>query len=92
MATKPKLAKHNTRDKQKKVYAISEGHALVLVARVVVGFVLEVGFVFVFEAGALVAALAALAAAALAAGYWDRLAVTTLREAYTYLLSLRLLA
>jgi len=34
-----------------------------------VGFVLEVGFVFVFEAGALVAALAALAAAALAAGF-----------------------
>ena len=48
---------------------ISEGHALVLVARVVVGFVFEAGFVFVFEAGDLVAALAALTAAALAAGY-----------------------
>ena len=63
------LAKHNTRDKQKKVYAISQGHAFVLVARVVVGFVFEAGFFFVFEAGALVVALAALIAVALAAGY-----------------------
>jgi len=61
--TKPKLVEHNNRDEQKKVYAINEGHALVLVTRVVVGFVL------VFEAGALVVALAALTAAALAAGF-----------------------
>lgn len=72
VATKPKLAKHNTRDKRKTVYVIGEGYAFPLVARVVVGFVLEVGFVFVFEAGDLVAALAALAAAALAAGYQSR--------------------
>jgi len=69
VATKPKLAKHNTRDKQKRVYAIGEGYAFPLVARVVVGFVLEVGFVFVFDAGALVAPLVALTAAALAAGF-----------------------
>jgi len=69
VATKPKLAKHNTRDKQKTVYAIGEGYAFPLVARVVVGLVFEAGFAFVFEAGALVAALAALVAAALAAGF-----------------------
>lgn len=69
MATKPKLAKHNTRDKQKTVYAIGEGYAFPLVARVVVGFVFEAGFVLVFDAGALAVALVALAAAALATGY-----------------------
>lgn len=68
--TKPKLVEHNTQDEQKKVYAISEGYAFVLVARVVAGFVLEAGFVF--EAGALVTTLAALTAAALAAGFREK--------------------
>ena len=70
--TKPKLAEHNTQDEQKNVYAVSEGHAFVLVARVVAGFVFEAGFAFVFEAGALVAALVALTAEALAAGFQER--------------------
>jgi len=65
VATKPKLAKHNTRDKQETVCAIGEGYAFPLVARVVAVFVFEAGFGFVFETGA----LAALAAAALAAGF-----------------------
>jgi len=60
---------HNTRDEQSKVYGIGEGHAFALVARVVVDFVLEAGFVFVFDPGALVAALMALTAAAFAAGF-----------------------
>lgn len=62
---------HNTWNEQKKVYVISQGHAFALVARVVAGFVFEAGFAFVFEVGALVAALVALTAAALAAGYWE---------------------
>lgn len=70
--TKPKLTEYNTRSQQKKVYAISEGYAFVLVARVVVDFAFEAGFVFVFEAGALFVALIALTAAALAAGYRER--------------------
>lgn len=68
--TRPKIAEHNTRGEQNKVYAISEGYyAFALVVRVVAGFAFEAGFVFAFEAGALVAALVALMAAALAAGY-----------------------
>ena len=67
--TKPKLAEHNTQSEQNKVYGIREDHAFVLVARVVAGFVFETGFVFVFEAGALVTTLAALTTAALAAGF-----------------------
>lgn len=58
---------NNTRDEENNVYA-SKGHAFALVARVVAGFVLEAGFVFVFDPGALVAVLTALSAAALAAG------------------------
>jgi len=72
---------------------ISEGHALVLVARVVVGFVFEAGFVFVFEARDLVAALAALTAAALAAGYQnDQYQWQDQDKLYLHLLNLGLLA
>jgi len=48
---------------------ISGSHAFVLVARVVIDFVFEAGFAFVFEAGALETALMAFTAAALAAGF-----------------------
>jgi len=67
--TKPKLVEHNTQDERKEVYVISGGHAFALVARAVADFVLEAGFVFVFEAGALATAFAALTAAAFAAGF-----------------------
>jgi len=66
---------HNTRDERKRVYAVGEGYAFVLVARVVAGLVFEAGFAFVLEAGDLVAALTAFTAAALAAGYRKRSAL-----------------
>lgn len=81
---------HNTRDEQSKVYGIGEGHAFALVARVVVDFVLEAGFVFVFDPGALVAALMALTAAAFAAGYWERLSSGESSSGISHLLSLSL--
>jgi len=80
--TKPKLAEHNTQGERNKVYGISEGHAFALVTRVVAGFVFKAGFVFVFEAGALVAALAALTTAALATGFWERSVSAATRREY----------